>query len=163
MAGKRSITISSHNLHGYNKSKAFLYSRCEEETYLIQGVQEHWLPPPFKRQAGTNKLRTLHPRYESFATSAMKHKTENEIRRGRGFGGTGFIYPKELTNVLKPIVRFNHARISVMQLDCTESNIIIINAYMPFLDNSRLPNLVYEYSELLGYIDYIINDALFLV
>ena len=88
------IRLSSHNIRGLNTSKDFLSSRCEDDKNLIQCVQEHWLPPPFKKQAGVNKLRSVHPDFDGFGTSAMKSSLENGIRRGRGFGGTGFLFPK---------------------------------------------------------------------
>ena len=116
MADHQSLCISSHNIHGFTDKKEFLHSRCLSDPLLIQCIQEHWLPPPFKKRVGTNALRSVHDAFEGFATSAMKKAEENGIRRGRGFGGTGYIYPKSLSKSIKPLIKFNHERISVMYL-----------------------------------------------
>ena len=152
------IRLSSHNIRGLSNSKEFLHSRCQENSNLIQCVQEHWLPPPYKKTAGTDRLRTIHPAYEGFGISAMKKAVEGGVRRGRGFGGTGFIFPKKLSNLLKPLVQFNHERVSVMELNCDSMEVIIINVYMPFLNRSNVPNAVSEYDEILGYVDYIMGE-----
>ena len=70
----------------------------------------------YKKRAGTNALRSIHADFEGFGIFAMKKLEENEIRRGRGFGGTGFIYPKYLSNNIKPLIKYNHDRVSVMEL-----------------------------------------------
>ena len=75
------ICISTHNIHS-------LLSRCDTNPNIVQCVQEHWLAPPYKRQAGTNAFRSVHTNFEGFAVSAMKQAEADKIRRGRGFGGT---------------------------------------------------------------------------
>ena len=152
------LNISCHNIRGFNSGKEFLYNRCERQKNIIQCVQEHWLPPPYKKQLGVNKLRTIHPEFDGFGTSAMKSSVEAGIRRGRGFGGTGFVYPKNYAHILKPLVRFNHERVSVLELKCDGSSIIIINVYLPFLDRGNLQNAVTEYTRTLGYVDYIFGE-----
>ena len=122
-----SLRLSSLNVRGLANSKEFLHSRCQQNENLIQCIQEHWLPPPYKKTAGTNQLRTIHPNFEGFGTSAMKKAVESGVRRGRGFGGTEFIYPKNYSGILKPLIQFNHARVSVMELTCDSMEIIIIN------------------------------------
>ena len=166
MAEAQSICISSHNVHGFSDKKEFLHSRCHSNPLLIQCLQEHWLPPPFKKKAGTNALRSVHPDFEGFATSAMKKTEENTIRRGRGFGGTGFIYPKTLSTNIKPLIKFNHDRVTVMELKCSNFDLVIINVYMPFLDRSDLQSTVGKYDEMLGFLDFIIterSDAQFVI
>ena len=152
------LGISSHNIRGYRSSKEFLYDRCEENQLKIQCLQEHWLPPPFKRQAGVNTLRSLHPNFEGYGQSAMKAGMEKGIRRGRGFGGTGFLYPKNLTHYIKPLVKFKHERVTVLELKCEPTDTVLINAYFPFLDRSDLQNALAQYSSLLGFIDYIFDE-----
>ena len=90
-----SIKVSSHNINGFMGSKDFLHHRCETEEHAIFAVQEHWLKPSFRKQQGVNRLRSVHPRYEGYGTSAMKEKSSSIILKGRPFGGTGFIYSKE--------------------------------------------------------------------
>ena len=157
MAASTSISIASHNIHGFADRKDFLYSCCHSNPLLIQCLQEHWLRPTFKKKVGCNALRSVHVDFEGFATSAMKQTEENQIRRGRGFGGTGFIYPKCLSNNIKPLLKYNHDRITVMELKCTNYDLIII-VYMPFLDRSDLQNAVSKFDEMIGFVEFIMND-----
>ena len=55
-------------------------------------------------------MRQVHPDFEGFGVSAMKQAEQTQIRRGRGFGGTGFIFPKRFSHFLTPLVRFNNDR-----------------------------------------------------
>ena len=80
------VTISSHNVNGFSRSKPFLHSLCDSVPNAIRGIQEHWLMPPYKKQLGVNQLRTLHPNFDGFGNSAMKKDVETQFRRGRGFG-----------------------------------------------------------------------------
>ena len=90
----------------------------------------------------------------------MKNAEENGIRRGRGFGGTGFLYPKSFSNVIKPLIKFNNERVSVMELKCYNFDLVIINVYMPFLDRSDLKSAIGQYDETIGFIEYIISEKL---
>ena len=158
MADTKTIGISSHNIHGFADKKEFLHSRCQANPLLIQCLQEHWLPPPFKKKAGTNALRSVHTDFEGFATSAMKKSEESGIRRGRGFGGTGFIYPKTLSSKIKPLIKYNHDRVTVLELKCSNNDLVIINVYMPFLDRSDLHNAVSKFDETIGFIEFIMSE-----
>ena len=153
-----SISISSHNVQGFANQREFIYSQCSTNPLLLQCIQEHWLPPPHKKKPGTNTLRSIHSDFEAYATSAMKKAEENSIRRGRGFGGTGFIYPKSISNNVKPLIRYAHERVSVMELKCLEFDLIIINVYMPYLNRSDLQNALNNYDEILGYIEFILSE-----
>ena len=89
------ITISTHNVNGYSRSKEFIRSLCDENKNSIRAIQEHWLQPPYKKQQGVNQLRVLHPEFDGFGTSAMKKSVGSQIIKGRPFGGTGFVYNKK--------------------------------------------------------------------
>ena len=66
------ITISTQNVNGFTRNKDFLRLQCDESPYSIRAIQEHWLKPPYKKQIGVNQLRSLHPDFDGFGTSAMK-------------------------------------------------------------------------------------------
>ena len=89
------ITISTHNVNGFNHSQKFLHSLCDQVPDAIRAIQEHWLAPPYKKQKGVNRLRTLHPAFDGFGNSGMQKDVENKVRLGRGKGGTGFLYNKQ--------------------------------------------------------------------
>ena len=53
-----------------------------------------------------------------------------------------------------------------MELKCTEFKLVIINVYMPFLDQSDLQGALSKYDETIGFIDFIMSensDAQFVV
>ena len=134
--GKSTITISTHNVNGYARSKEFLHSLCQRSPNSIRGLQEHWLRPPYKQIFGVNQLQCLHPDFDGFGTSAMKKQCESKVNYVRPFGGTGFVYNKMYSKCIKPLLNYSHERVTVMKL-CTDlSEILLINAYMPYF-NSR--------------------------
>ena len=45
----------------------------------IYSLQEHWLPPPYKKYPGVNKLKSIHPNLDGWGRSAMKSQMEQEL------------------------------------------------------------------------------------
>ena len=127
-----SITVSSHNVNGFNHSKDFLYSLCDQFPNAIRGIQEHWLSPPYKKHQGVNRLRSLHADFDGYGNSAMTNEVEAVVRRGRPYGGTGFLYHKKFSSSIKPLVEFKHERVSVLKLTADIGSVILICAYLPF-------------------------------
>ena len=150
--------MSTHNVNGYKTSKEFLYSRCEDETHAIFAIQEHWLKPAVRRQQGVNLLKSLHPKYDGYGTSAMTSKMNSEILKGRPFGGTGFLYSKNLSLSLRPLPQYSHERVSVMELSTTQGQILLINAYLPFYDTRNLDSQVTLYKDTVAYIENIMRS-----
>ena len=74
------ITISTHNVNGYTRSKDFIRSLCDENKNSIRALQEHWLQPPYKKQQGVNQLRVLHPDFDGFGISADCHEKGSKIK-----------------------------------------------------------------------------------
>ena len=158
MEGKKTITISTHNICGFNNSKSYLYSMCDKNPDTIRGVQEHWLGPPYKKQSGVNRLRVLHPDFDGFGNSAMQQDVEKEVRIGRGYGGTGFLYNKKFASTVKPQVQYKHGRVSVMKIFDAEREILVINGYMPYYKVKDLRNQIALYQETLAYIENVIIE-----
>ena len=100
------ITVSTHNVNGYSRSKEFLHPQCLQSPDSIRAIQEHWLRPPYKKQSGVNQLRHLHPDFDGFGTSAMKKASESKVNVGHPFGGTGFIFNKKFSQCLKPVLNY---------------------------------------------------------
>ena len=98
------ITISTHNVNGFNRSKNFLHSQCVDEPNSIRALQEHWLRPPYKKLSGVNQLRGLHSDFDGYGTSAMEKTIGTKILHGRPYGGTGFLYNKKYAACVKPLV-----------------------------------------------------------
>ena len=150
------ITISTHNVNGYNRSKEFIWSLCDENKNSIRALQEHWLQPPYKKQQGVNQLRVLHPDFDGFGVSAMKKAAKSKIVKGRPFGGTGFVYNKKYAKCLKPLLDYEHERVTVMRLENAPFNILLINIYFPYCNSSDLSTHVALYRDTIGFVENVI-------
>ena len=101
MDQKTSLKIRSHNINGFDSSTEYLYNECDDDSFSFLAVQQHWLRPSFRKQKGVNRLKVLHPNYDAYATSGMSDKISQQILKGRPYGGTGFIFHKDLSNSLR--------------------------------------------------------------
>ena len=144
--------------NSFNSSKEFLYSECHDNSFSILAIQEHWLRPAYRKTTGTNQLKVLHPKFDAFGVSAMEKQLEGSIMKGRPYGGTGFLFHRSLSNVLKIRVDLKHSRISVMELHTESFNLLLINAYMPYYDHSNMVDNLTEYRETLGFIESIMSN-----
>ena len=152
------ITISTHNVNGFTRNKDFLHTLCESNPDAIRAIQEHWLKPPFKKQLGVNNLRSLHPNFDGFGTSAMKHAVESRIVKGRPFGGTGFLFNKKFANCLKPLLDYAHERVTVMKLDTMSFPILLINVYFPYFNSRDQAIHMSMYRDTLGFVENIMSQ-----
>ena len=130
------IQLFTHNVNGFETKSQFISDICSPLPMCIYGVQEHWLPPPYKKSPGVNKLKSVHPDLDGWGTSAMKAKMENQIRTGRPFGGTGFIWSKSLSGSVRPKPQYCHERVTVLEVSTSIGLILIINVYMPYFNQS---------------------------
>lgn len=152
------IKIRSHNINGYNSSKEFLFQECDNDSFSILALQEHWLRPAYWKIKGTNQLKVLHPNFDAFGVSAMEAQLGCSIMKGRPFGGTGFLFEKRLSNAIRVRVDLKHLRVTVLELITASGNILLINAYMPYYDPSNLLDNLDAYRNTLGYIEKIMAD-----
>lgn len=160
------ITISTHNVNGYKRSKEFLLSQCKDNENSIRAIQEHWLRPPYKKQFGVNQLRCLHPNFDGFGSSAMKKDVESKITTGRPYGGTGFIYHKKISSCVKPLINHSHERVSVMEVTTTSGPVIMFSCYFPYFNQRDIDNYSALYSDTVGFIDSVMHthrEAKFIV
>ena len=155
---RNKITISTHNINGYSHSKDFLHSLCDNAPDAIRGLQEHWLRPPYKKQFGVNQLRSVHPNFDGFGSSAMQKTVDTKVSVGRPYGGTGFIYHKKYAKCLKPLLTYSHERVTVMELNTDSFKIILINAYMPYYNSRDLTGYLNKYKETIGFIDNVMHQ-----
>ena len=151
------LRIRTHNVNGFDNSKECLFQECDDDAFDILGVQEHWLRPSFKKEKGTNKLRTLHQQFDGFATSGMSTHVGKGLMKGRPFGGTGFLFNKKLSKCLRSRVDVNHERVSVMEMNTKKHQILLINAYMPYFISGNDSQLT-EYYHTLAFIQSVMNN-----
>ena len=88
----------------------------------------------------------------------MKHSVESNFRKGRGFGGTGFLYNKKFSNSITPLVQYKHERVSALKLSNLDQDIILINGYLPYYKVSDLQNHLNLYQEAIAYIENIMVE-----
>ena len=151
------ITITSQNINGFARNESYVNGLCEKFPDLIRGFQEHWLKPPYKKHLGVNKLRHIHKNFDGWGTSAMRQSMENEVRVGRPFGGTGFLWNKKFSMAVKPRIEYKHERVSVLEFNVKNERILIINAYMPFFNASQINEQVSLYTDTIGFIESIME------
>ena len=156
MANKVSINLSTHNIHGFHGSKDYLNARCGRISDSIICVQEHWLRPAYKNLKSVNQIRVVHPEFDGYAVSAMKGSHTKNISCGRPYGGTGLIFNKQFTPFLRPLIKYESERITVMELLDMDGPILIINSYFLFRQNTDEHKV--EYLEVLGCIKEIITS-----
>ena len=157
MAAKKvSVNILSHNINGFSSSENYLKMRCDDEPNSIIGIQEHWLRPPYKNIKSINQLRTVHPKFDGYGVSAMRNVHNDAILTGRPYGGTGFVFNRDFTPFLQPVLQYEGERISVMKLVDVDHTIFIINTYFPFKQNTDEHRV--QYVDLLASIENIINS-----
>ena len=152
---KVSINISSHNINGFNGSSHYLKARCESDSDSVLCVQEHWLRPAYKNIKSINQLRVVHPHFDGYGVSAMRDIHNESVRVGRPYGGTAFIFNKQFQPFLRPLIQYEHERISVMEILDKDGSIIIINVYFPFRQNSDDHKV--SYLETLGCVKHIMD------
>ena len=155
MAAKKvSINIVSHNINGFSSSKDFLVSKCDDDANSILCLQEHWLRPAYKNLKSINQLRTIHSNFDGYGVSAMKNVHNDSILKGRPYGGTGFVFNKDFSPFLQPVLQYESERISVMKMTDIDFTILIINVYFPFKQNNDEHRV--QYLDVLGSIENII-------
>ena len=74
------------------------------------------------------------------------------------FGGTGFIWSKSISSILRPTNEYNHERVTVVEIELSLGPILIINCYLPYFNVNDQVSQTDIYAETIGFIDYIIND-----
>ena len=88
----------------------------------------------------------------------MSDKMCTEILKGRPYGGTGFLYSRNLSLSVRPLTQYIHDRVSVMELSTSHGTIILINAYLPFYDTRNLASQINLYKETIAYIESIMQS-----
>ena len=83
---------------------------------------------------------------------------DKTIRKGRPFGGTGFLFPKRFSVSIKPCPLFRSDRVSVMLLQSKPKNILCVNAYFPFYSSSSVNEQEILYKETLAHIENIFES-----
>ena len=154
---KTHFRFRTHNINGFNNSKEFLYNECSTGSFDILAVQEHWLKPSYRKHLGTNSIKTLHPMYDSYATSGMESNVGNCVLKGRPYGGTGFLFHKSLSKCLRARTDLKHERVTILELNTKNENILLISAYMPYFKTDGDKEQLVEYRNVLAFIENVME------
>ena len=154
MDNKVSINVITHNINGFTSSENYMNMLCEDDVNTILCVQEHWLRPAYKNIKSVNQLRMVHPSFDGYGVSGMKKIHNDAILTGRPFGGTGFVFNRDFSSFLQPVLQYEGERVTVMKLVDVDFTILIINVYFPFKQNSDEHRV--QYLEVLGTVESII-------
>ena len=112
------VSVITYNLHGFNQGVTFLSNLCLTNDIIM--CQEHWLYPD-----ELWKLEKVNYDFMCVCTSAMGNAAQRGIRRGRPFGGVGFLVRKTLLPFFKCIAK-RERFIAVLVAD-----VLFINLYLP--------------------------------
>ena len=151
---KVSINLVSHNINGFSGSESYLNMLCEDDSNSILCIQEHWLRPAYKNLKSINQLRTVHDNFDGYGVSAMKSVHNDAILKGRPYGGTGFLFKRDFSSFLQPVLMYESERVSVMKLNDVDFTILLINVYFPYKQNSDEHRV--QYLEVLGTVESIL-------
>ena len=97
------ITIGTHNLHGFKKSSVHHRSCLQRHEGIWLG-QETWLT-----EKQFPLLSTLGAQY--VARSSMEDAISTNILRGRPFGGVSIAWSPKLNGIVSPLTNFRHKRV----------------------------------------------------
>ena len=135
----------------------FIKGLCDKLPDSIRGFQEHMMRPPFKKHKEVNRLRNVHQEFDGLGTSAMREKMLSGVRLGRPFGGTGFIWNKKYSVAIRPRLEYQHERVTILELNTTDGKIILINAYMPYSNSSKIESQIAIYADTIGFIESVME------
>ena len=132
----QSITIASHNLHGFKKSSIY-HKSCLQSLNGIWMGQELWL--------SEKQLSSLHQLDTQFvARSGMEDSISQGIYRGRPHGGVSISWSSMLNHLISPLTHFRHKRVVGIELKTKEQPFLVICVYMPFFNASQRAECVSE-------------------
>ena len=92
-------------------------------------------------------MKVLHPDYDAFATSGMSKDIDQRIMKGRPYGGTGFLFHKNLSNSIRARTDFKNNRVTVIELHTKQEKLMLINSYMPYFNMNNNNEQLSEYRE----------------
>ena len=155
---KTTLHIRSHNVNGFDSASEYIRRECDDDSFSILAMQEHWLRPSYRKQKGVNKLKILHPNYDAYGTSGMTDQINQRILRGRPYGGTGFLFRKDLSNSIRARTDLKHNRVTVIELNTKQEKILLINAYLPYFNPNNVTEQLTDYRDTLAYIENIMSS-----
>ena len=127
------LSVMTYNMHGYNQGESLVKEVCNNNSYALIYLQEHWLTP------GNMHKFDIFTNYTCFGVSAMDSTIKNNILVGRPFGGVLTMINNSLLSHTIPLLI--KERLIILRIH----DYIFINTYFPCKDNSHeYKDILYE-------------------
>src|SRR5665811_462514 len=126
MIHKTNLHLATWNCRGLKSNSDFIKILLSENNIDVLFLQETWL-----HSYEDSILAEISKDYNFYSKSGMD---SNMKIIGRPFGGTAFLWRKELTPFIKSI-DIDDKRLSAMRLSSTFGDIVLLNCYLPTSDN----------------------------
>ena len=88
----------------------------------------------------------------------MNNQLDQRILKGRPFGGTGFLFRKNLSNCIRALVDIKHDRVTVLELNTKNEKILLINSYLPYFNTNNISDQLSEYRDTILFIENIMTS-----
>ena len=144
------ITIATHNLHGFKKCSSYHRSCLQRHEGIWMG-QELWLT---ERQLST--MSNLGTQFT--ARSAMEDAISSGIFRGRPFGGVSIAWSPKLNPFIRPLTNFRHKRVVGVEIDTESNKTLFISIYMPFFDASKREECMVDTIDAISMLETILDS-----
>ena len=146
----RSITVGSHNLHGF-PARSNYHSSCIKSYGGVWLGQELWL--------SEHQLHQMNDMNCEYVTrSGMEDALSAGVLRGRPFGGVSISWSPDMNSLVVPLTNYKHKRIVAVELKTAEIPIIIMSLYMPFFNTSKRVECMQDSVDCFSMIELIMED-----
>lgn len=115
---KEKLSFVSYNCHGFNNGLSYLPVLLDSFDVVL--LQEHWL--------SDSELVKLS--FDDFVTNAVSGFDNSVLVHGRPYGGCAILYRRNLVSAIKQ-VKTPSRRFCAIKIDCHNTTILLINAYLP--------------------------------
>ena len=116
------LSITTFNCKGWKpRNFPYLQKIFQSCTFLL--IQEHWL-----FECEFQKLTNILPNSAYHALSSMR---DDQLIRGRPYGGTAILYRENIDAKVTPIITTT-PRICAVTVSSEKYNVLIMSIYMPY-------------------------------
>ena len=143
------IKIMSYNSTGLGDTRIdFIRDLINVHEVDILLLQETWL-----LSTNIHRLSSINKDYLYCAVSGVN---EEQLLRGRPYGGTAILWKKDIAGFVKPVVVPGCKRATAVTVECTDLQLLVINCYMPN-DNYSKINVSDDFLDVTDSIECMIN------
>ena len=143
---KHSINICTYNCENVKTSVESIHNvLCDSVNCDVILLQEHWLYPD-----DLHFLSTVHDDFNGFGVTPMS--IDNKLLSGRPFGGVGFLWRKQLSNLCKPVL-YDDPRVLGLEIQSSDFKILLLCVYLPYECDDHYDEFMHYLAKLKNIID----------